>query len=208
MKNLTGRSYLVPLAMLCCAAYPLIAGRGASVPGARSQFKTRGPAPARSVPRTNEAAAHERETQERIDELARQDVERSKRDRAAARMQDAHKDLQYAANEAWSALLTRHWQAFQALREKAAETPDRTTPCNLCDGQGHMQFCILCRDNSGKCVTCAGTGNASLNEYCPACLGTGKCHLCLGAGKMACPFCDEGVIDLKFALPPNLIPVD
>ena len=154
-----------------------------------------------------ESAAQEEQTRLRVAELSRLEMERDKRQQAAARMEDSRKSLQVARTAAWSGVIATNWQALQALRQKAAASPGGETPCTLCDGKGYMGFCILCHDH-GKCPSCTGTGHASSDAYCPTCLGTGKCYLCFGSRHMSCPFCNDGMIAVKWPLPPSKMPVN
>jgi DnaJ-class molecular chaperone len=135
------------------------------------------------------------------------ELEQGKRQRAAEKMEEFRKDLQFAKASAWSAVLVKNWQAFKALRQKAAASPHGQTPCTLCDGTGHMDHCVLCHD-SGKCPTCGGTGKAAHEEYCPTCQGKGSCYLCRGSKGMTCPFCDDGTVDVKGPVPPGMPPLN
>lgn len=145
-------------------------------------------------------------TQDYPSKLKTLDSERAKRQSAAARMSEARLHLRVFRQRDWDALLAANREAFQALRQKAAASPTHTVACTLCDGRGVMGTCLLCK-HSGKCVDCDGTGRSSGEEYCPTCLGNGKCYLCFGGRKMTCPYCDDGVMSLKVP-PPTSLPVD
>jgi hypothetical protein len=166
-------------------------------------------AAATSQPLANPAyqqAAYEQQTQARIAGLAKIQAERDARARAAAQTETVRLNLRDSHQQAWTALRTNNWQTFQALRKTAATSKDQQTRCTICDGEGYFDHCILCLHNDGKCLTCQGTGRVSGAEYCPNCLGSGKCFLCAGRGKMACLFCDDGIISLKNPLPPEKMP--
>jgi len=75
--------------------------------------------------------------------------------------------------------------------------------CTICSGDHYLRFCLLCRELHGKCRNCEGTGRIFVTEYCPWCIGSGRCFLCTGYGKMLCPFCDDGVIDPARPVPSN-----
>lgn len=80
--------------------------------------------------------------------------------------------------------------------------------CTICSGDHYLRFCLLCRELHGKCRNCEGTGRIFITEYCPWCIGSGKCFLCAGYGKMLCPFCDDGVIDPARPVPSNELLVE
>jgi len=178
------------------------------------------PAPARPAPvpavtarsqreaQQAQQAAHERLTQAHVKELARLEEEQRKRNQAAAGMKPAREHLQFKAQDGWSELLATNSAAFIALRKRAAQSPTGETPCTLCDGGGYQHYCVLCPEAKGKCATCKGSGMFSAKEYCPTCLGTGKCFLCFGTGKMSCPFCNDGMVSLKWPLPPARLPIN
>ena len=134
--------------------------------------------------------------------------EHRRRDRAAAGMKLARGHLQFIAQDRWSELLATNSPAFIALRKKAAQSPSGETPCTLCDGGGYMRYCVLCPRDKGKCADCKGSGKLSAEDFCPSCLGTGKCFLCFGSGRMLCPFCNDGMISLKWPLPPARLPIN
>ena len=189
--------HLIPLLILGWLAYLLVASRPGPPPSSQADIPTDPPQSVSAPAVPTEYAV----------ELSRLSVEQRKREQAAAKTKPFREDLQVATMVPWSKVISNNWPAFQALRRQAAAAPNGTTPCTLCDSKGYMGFCVLCR-NRGKCPTCAGTGKARENEYCPTCLGAGKCYLCFGTGKMPCPFCDDGMITLKWPLPQKMMPVN
>lgn len=80
--------------------------------------------------------------------------------------------------------------------------------CTICSGDHYVPYCVLCRELKGKCRNCEGTGRIFATEYCPGCIGSGKCFLCQGVGKMLCPFCDDGMIDPTRPPPTNELKVE
>jgi hypothetical protein len=190
------RFHLIPVLILGWLAYLLVARHSSPAPSSPADIPTGQPESVSNPPAPTEYAL----------ELSRLSAEQGKREQAAAKTKSCREDLQVATMVPWSNVISNNWPAFQALRRQAAAAPTRTTPCTLCDSKGYMGICVLCR-NRGKCPTCAGTGKARENEYCPSCLGTGKCYLCFGTGKMPCPFCDDGMITLKWPFPPKMMPV-
>jgi hypothetical protein len=141
----------------------------------------------------------------RVKELVAMELEMAKRDRAAQQMATSRRQAQMVTMMAWSSVIKTNYPAFLALRHKAASSPDGTTPCTICDGFSYMP-CVMCSHRDGKCITCKGTGKRAGGEYCPSCSGDGKCYLCTGSGKMFCPFCDDGMIDVKWPMPTNFPP--
>ncbi|MDB6067292.1 MAG: hypothetical protein JWR26_3500 [Pedosphaera sp.] len=160
------------------------------------------------VAQASEQATFEQQTQVRIAGLARMQAEHDLRTRAAAQTQAVHRDLRASHQQAWAAIRKNNWQTFQALRKESATSKDQQVRCTICDGDGYFDHCILCLHNDGKCITCQGTGRVFGTDYCPSCLGSGKCFLCAGRGKMACLFCDDGIISFKNPLPPEKMPGD
>ena len=141
--------------------------------------------------------------QERAERLNQQELERAKIQRAQEKMPASRQELCQSLRIPWSAVLQTNAAKFQQLRALAAASAQGQTPCNICDGLSYMP-CILCPNTDGKCVNCNGGGRTPSAEYCPACIGSGQCFLCTGAGKMLCPFCDDGMIDLRHELPQAL----
>jgi hypothetical protein len=150
----------------------------------------------------------ERLTQTHVQELARLEEKQRQRQQAVAGMKLAREHLQLLAQDAWSEVLATNSAAFLALRKQAAQSPKGKTRCTLCDGAGYQPYCVLCAGDKGKCPSCKGTGRLSAKEYCPACIGSGKCFLCSGHGKMTCPFCRGGMVSLERPLPPARLPIE
>jgi hypothetical protein len=130
----------------------------------------------------------EDKTNPHIQELQKMALEKRQRDEAAANTHQARTEVQIRRHAAWVKLLQDHWPEFQALREQAAQAPDKKVVCTICNGRSSLDLCVAC-DNTGKCPTCNGSGKV-LDAICATCVGTGKCFLCSGSGKMPCPFCE------------------
>lgn len=140
--------------------------------------------------------------------LERMEDERRKWDKAAASMKLVRERLQFKVQDAWSELLATNSAAYQLQRQKAAQSPGGEIRCTLCDGQGSLLYCVLCPPSPGKCPTCKGSGKIPPSDHCPACQGSGKCFACVGSGKMACPFCNQGRFSLSLPMPPARLPID
>ncbi len=153
-----------------------------------------------------QAAVEEAATQERIRELANLEVAARSRNQTEGQTFKARAHWRVLRQTAWNSILSTNWDAFKALRRKAAQSPNHETPCTICDGHGSMDPCILCHELRGKCLTCGGAGKC-FGEICPTCLGNGKCFLCHGGGKMACLFCDDGLLSSKGPVPLKEMPV-
>jgi hypothetical protein len=125
----------------------------------------------------------------RVQELERMELAKRQRDEAAAKMHQARAEVQLYRHNAWTKVIQDNYPQFQALREQAAQSSDKKVPCSICNARGVLDLCVVC-DHTGKCPTCHGTGKV-LEGVCPTCVGTGKCFLCLGLGKMPCPFCQS-----------------
>ena len=203
---MTPRNCVVPGLIACWLAYALVAGRGGTASPPQAEPESNPPDSGTEVVTQTEVVADEAPTASPATGLVHLELEQGKRQRAAAKVEESRKDLQFAAASAWSGVLVTNWQAFKALRQKAAASPHGQTRCTLCDGRGHMHFCVLCR-NSGKCPTCGGTGKAAHDEFCPTCLGKGSCYLCRGSKGMTCPFCDDGTVDVKGPIP-GMLPLN
>jgi len=197
------RRCVVPVLIAGWLAYALVAGRSGSASQREAEPASNPPDPGTEVVTQTEVVTEENQTPT---ELAQLEVEYNKRERAAEKMQQSRKSLWLGASAAWSDMLRDHRQAFESLRQKAAASPHGQTLCTLCDGTGHMNFCLLCGD-SGKCRMCGGTGMAARDEYCPSCLGKGTCYFCFGSKGMTCPFCDDGTVDVKGPVPRGLLPI-
>ena len=57
------------------------------------------------------------------------ELEQGKHQQAAEKSEEFRKELQFAKASAWSGVLAKNWQAFKALRQKAAASPHGQTPC-------------------------------------------------------------------------------
>jgi CheY-like chemotaxis protein len=189
-------------------AYLLTVMRDNPVEARSGGVATAASEPAREEETVAQKAAYQEQTRQRVAELGRLEAEQRRRSQLETRRRESLQDLGVLQTKtaAWSAILATNWPAYQALREQAAASPSKTFPCTLCDGRGQMPFCAVC-EHSGKCVVCKGIGRTAFDEVCPTCRGSGKCYLCFGTGKMACLFCDDGVVYLKGPPPPTSMPM-
>jgi len=128
-------------------------------------------------------------TLQRVQELEKMELAKRQRDEAAAGMHRARLEVQIYRHNAWAKVIQERYPQFQALREQAAQAPDKKVDCAICGARGVLDLCVVC-DHTGKCPTCQGTGKVA-NGVCPTCVGSGKCFLCFGLGKMPCPFCQS-----------------
>lgn len=197
------RRHRMAFLLIFCLAWYLWQGRNTPSPAPIPSAPVKARAPQVSVPSGADAEAAEREREA----LAQMEVAKEKRDLAASKSLAARAKLVAPCQESWEKFLASNDSAFQALREKASRSPNEETPCTLCDGKGSVRLCLVCRNNSGVCPTCEGSGHNAFGEPCPACLGTRKCFNCFGSGKMMCPFCNDGTISAKGPLPPRTMPV-
>jgi DnaJ-class molecular chaperone len=150
----------------------------------------------------------ERDKQSNAAELSRREANQNKRALAGAKTEEYRKLLQIETSAVWLKLIAAHRSEYNGLRALAATTHNKQTPCTICNGRGSMDSCFLC-GSSGKCPTCKGTGKLhfSERELCPTCRGTGECYLCTGTGKMICPFCEDGDVNLHSPLPSTRLPI-
>ena len=160
------------------------------------------------------------EFQELVKYNGRRDIERQtklvemtdrkmKREMAIAKKLAFRTALSASKQIVWNQILMTNSTEFYALRKIAARTPGGVTPCTLCDGEGYMDECIVCKNSDGKCVTCYGTGTLNNGkDICPTCIGSKNCYFCNGFKKMLCPFCDDGMIDIQVPLPPEFPPTN
>ncbi len=141
---------------------------------------------------SQEMLSHVRPAEEiaRVKELEKMELAKRQRDQAAEKTPMARARMQLYYQRAWTEVIRANRQKFEALREEAAQSPDKMVPCTICDAKGVLDLCVVC-DHTGKCPTCHGTGRTAFDEVCPTCQGSGKCFLCFGAGKMPCPFCQS-----------------
>ena len=151
-------------------------------------------------------AAHEQETQVHAQALTQLQEARAKFDLAASKMESSRKFLQLVYAGRWITVLTTNWPTYKDLRRQASSTATQAVFCTICKGTERLPYCIICSDDKGKCVSCRGSGRASLDEICPTCLGKRKCFLCSGGGHMSCPFCIEGMVDTRQPPPANQLP--
>jgi len=203
--------HFIALGIFGCLLIALLVSRASRAPlPAQAQELVAQPevTPVTPVENLTGQAAYESQTQTRIRELSGLQREQEMRQRAAAKTGSAREVLQRLKAAQWLGVLTSNWPAFLLLREQAGHAPTGETPCTLCDGAGYMHYCVLCADSHGKCITCQGKGSLPSNELCPTCLGTAKCYLCFGTGRMSCPFCNDGMISRRWRMPPNNMPVD
>jgi len=152
-------------------------------------------------------AAHDRETELRVQVLAGLAAAKMRREQAAGNTGSSRKFIQTAYAARWSTVLTTNWPVFTKLREQAASSPTLVVPCTICEGTGRLHYCVVCADAKGKCVSCRDSGRTSVHEICPTCFGNQKCFLCFGSGQMPCPFCNEGKIEAQRPPPPNSLPI-
>lgn len=206
---MNGRFQLLGLVCIALLLVVAIANQKASAPTtAAASMVVEVPEPTSPEEQQARAVAYEQLTQGHVRELARMAEDQRKRDQAAVAMKYSRDNLQAKSQSGWTELLVTNAAAFQTLRSLAARSPNGRTPCTLCDGKGYQSYCLLCPADKGRCVTCRGTGKVFVDEYCPTCLGARKCFLCYGSGKMACPFCDDGMITLDWPPPPAKMPVE
>jgi len=147
-----------------------------------------------------------RQIQERSRQLEIQAVHLERMKEAKAQMMTRRREVQSASYAAWTQVLAVNHDHYLRLHDQAQKTPGGQVPCTICDGLSYMK-CVTCRDHDGKCITCNGTGRLASDAYCPSCLGKGKCYVCTGSGKMFCPFCDDGMIDVRRPPPSNFPPL-
>ncbi|MEK0450499.1 MAG: hypothetical protein RL088_2767, partial [Verrucomicrobiota bacterium] len=140
----------------------------------------------------------------RIKDLEKMEIAKQREARAAEKTLEARTKLQLLKGPAWREIVAENMEKFEALRAKAAQSPDKSVPCSICDARGVLEVCVIC-DRSGKCPTCQGTGT-SFNDVCPTCQKGGKCFLCSGSGKMPCPFCQSSSLSMEAITPTTPVP--
>ena len=158
--------------------------------------------------RASQFVTHDRQLRERQDQLQAAEADLAAQAQAGRKMIASRQVFQLAKGAAWMQLITTHHPLYLALRQQAAKLPGGVTPCTICDGKSYMSGCVMCDHNDGKCPSCKGTGRTANNAYCPVCVGSGKCFGCNGIGRMLCPFCDDGMIDVRRAPPATTIPIE
>ena len=145
------------------------------------------------------------EAERTVSNLSALEEERARRQRAVRDMPAARHQAQFAAQKPWAAVVNSNLARFRELVRQAQQVRDGSVACTICDGFSYMS-CVMCHDHDGKCGPCGGTGRQASSEYCPTCIGTGKCYLCSGSGKMFCPFCDDGVVHATLQVPSSFPP--
>jgi hypothetical protein len=141
-------------------------------------------------------SAHRTQTVIRVRYLANQEDKRERLGEASKDTVRNRRFLNLTRADAWESVLRTNQALFESLQRQAASSRNGETPCTICDGFSYLRYCVICNRNDGLCPSCGGTGEASGsgNALCPTCEGTGKCYGCNGAGKMLCPFCDDGMV--------------
>lgn len=158
--------------------------------------------------RATQFITHERQARERQDQLLQNEADLAARAQAATKMISSRQMFQLAKGAAWMQIITTNQPLYQSLRALAAKSPGGVTPCTICDGKSYMRGCITCDRSSGKCPSCQGSGRTAHNAVCPVCVGSGKCFTCSGIGRMLCPFCDDGAIDVRRPPPSTTLPIE
>ena len=137
---------------------------------------------------------------ERVQQLEAM-VSRQAQMAAATRdMPAARQRARAEAAPAWTRVLITNQEAYQLLLAQAQKSDRGEVTCTICDGFSYMP-CVLCTHHDGKCIDCRGAAYIRSGVLCPSCLGSGKCYLCTGSGKMFCPFCDDGMILKQWPAP-------
>jgi hypothetical protein len=207
------RLHFFLLLLLAASVLWLLAGhwRGASLATSNPEVGARGAEPVSqpvsAAAQAAEQAAYQQQTKAWVERLEKLEVKKGLRARAAEKMDQTRGWLQRDRRDAWTALISTNRQTFLALRDAARHATNGETTCTICDGRGSLAFCILCSHSDGKCVTCGGAGRLSTGEVCPTCMGTGRCYLCDGTGRMTCPFCNDGLIRVNGPQPAQIMPL-
>ena len=204
-----GRRFHLALFLVLCgaAAWWLSTGPGGGAAGSSANAPEQQQAPVVSQAEVQrQFAVLERQKEASLGQLSSEEIERQKRDAAAAKKFAVREQEQIANQPAWARLLSTNWATYQKIRAQAVSSKEGTAFCTICNGHSKLDSCILC-GGTGKCPTCGGTGHLRDGDVCPNCLGSGKCYLCGGTGKMVCPFCDDGLVYASLPPPPNLIPI-
>ena len=139
------------------------------------------------------------QTAQRIQQLELQDKHLQRMAVATREMRSSRQQAQFASHQAWSQVVETNQGRYQQLLLQAHQQARGEVACTICDGLSYMA-CVMCAHHDGKCATCEGRKYLTQDVYCPTCLGSGRCYLCCGSGKMFCPFCDDGMI--KYGRPP------
>jgi len=149
----------------------------------------------------------ERQTEERLNQLAKQAEYLEKVQTAAQHTQESRKWVAQNAQNTWDAMLQANRAKYAALQQQLASSKTHTVHCTICNGLGELR-CSLCTAHPGKCATCGGSGYDSQGNVCATCLGSGRCFLCSGTRKMNCIYCNDGMIDEHTPAPPASAPLN
>ncbi len=114
---------------------------------------------------------------------------------------------QLATEWIWAQVVRTNYPRYKELMAIAGTNGVGEVACDICDGLSYMEYCIICREDPTRCPDCRGTGKEKNGAICSTCLGNGRCFICSGSGRMLCPFCDDGMIELVHPRPPNQIPL-
>src|SRR2546423_10873946 len=139
--------------------------------------------PSQPLPMSDADQLQAQQTQERVQHLETQTRELEMTEAAAQRMPAARRMAQAATVSAWTQVVSTNTDKYLELLQKAKQSARGQIECSICDGLSYMP-CVMCKNHSGKCIHCDGTGHLAARTYCPTCLGKGKCYLCNGSGKM------------------------
>ena len=181
---------------------------GRSQPTAESLVARTQKRAALEATRASQFVTHDRQLRERQDQLLAAEADLAAKAQAGRKMIASRQVFQLAKGAAWLQVITTNRPLYLALRTHAARSPGGLTPCTICDGKSYLSGCVMCDQPRGKCPSCKGTGRTVNKAYCPVCVGSGKCFLCTGVGRMLCPFCDDGMIDVRRAPPATTIPIE
>ena len=206
------RWQMIAIATACVLAFILISTQPeTSAPGqakAESLVAQAQQQAALEATRARQFVTHDRQLRERQEQLRAAEADLAAKAQAGTKMIASRQMLQQSKGGAWLQLITTNRPLYLALRAQAAKLPGGVTPCTICDGKSYLSGCVLCDHNNGKCPSCKGTGRTVNHNYCPVCVGSGKCFGCNGIGRMLCPFCDDGMIDVRRAPPATTIPIE
>ena len=102
----------------------------------------------------------------------------------------------------WNKLLRNTYSQIKELTSQSLEKNSGKIDCSICEQTDFLDVCIACDGNNGICIECQGS-RTFFGEPCPPCLGSGKCFLCAGTGRMECVFCKDGTFLTDQPLPPQ-----
>ena len=206
------RWQMISIATACALAFILIASQPeTAAPGHAAPESVVAQAQQKAVleaTRASQFVTHDRQLRERQEQLRAAEADLAAKAEAGAKMIASRQLFQQSKAGAWLQLITTNRPLYLALRAQAAKALGGVTPCTICDGKSYLSGCVLCDHNNGKCPSCQGTGRTVNHNYCPVCVGSGKCFSCNGIGRMLCPFCDDGMIDIRRAPPATTIPIE